>query len=426
LLLAASCLSAIIVSACAAVPASLLASPGSATADKRAAFPESANAPGSQTTVGGSIAGDQYVLLPRTPGESGSLKGSPALIGNAGGGLMGAPGSDSASGGLTGSGASPAPAASAAPTPASTAGQVQDAATCAGAQTLPFGLYGIGGQVLVASAKGLHTLAADGTWSTVGNPFPCGTVPAALAAGASGSYFAGAPDGIYALDPQTRGWSRVARASRIVDLDVTPDRSFGMAVEETGQSYRFDGSVWTAQQKVDQTTQQPIPLRLAPLMGSVRVLSASESYAVGSDGRTTHVIGKWNGLMWDSVAQPDASDPIAGLAVRHAGGPALVATTRSALYRLASDGWVLELPRSTENYLGTPSFNGSFGLVGDLGVSGGKVFRYAAATWQAAPTTTEPLESVAVLQNGDGVALGADGESLFRLSGGSWVPLPAP
>ncbi|MBM3266509.1 MAG: hypothetical protein FJZ01_02575 [Candidatus Sericytochromatia bacterium] len=357
-----------------------------------------AGMPGSSRT-----AGEEFVLLPRSPGEKATdlVRGQVPLT--AGDPFAGAPSA----------GATPLPTAS--NNSGSLAGDNGEtgAGGCQAGATAPLGVYLAGDRVLLASAKGLHAYSS-GSWTTLADPFPCGTAPSAIAA-ASGSYYAGAADGIYRLAAGSRTWTRVVQAGRIADLDVTPDASAGMAVEEGGRPWRFDGQAWASQS-----------LKLAPLLGSVRTLSASESYAVGSDGAGTNVVGKWNGAAWSSLSQPDSLNPATALAVRRQGAPVLVATTRSGLYRLAGASWVAELGPDASYYLGVPTFGDSGGFVADLGAAAGRTFAYLSGKWQAEAPAPEPLETVVALPGGGAIALAADGESLHAYGGGTWKRLATP
>ncbi len=377
--------------------------PGCAAADMMGTgTTASARAKGNLAEAGSQAAGEEFVLIPRAPGDTAEdlVRGHTPLT--------------------TGDPLAGGDSTSAAPLGNNTAGQVSGNDTaeigpgsCGAGTTAPLGLYLAGEQVLLAGAKGLHSYSG-GTWTALADKFPCGTAPAAIAA-ASASYFAAAADGIYQVASPSRTWARVAAGTRVVDLDITPDASAGMAIEETGRPWRFDGQAWASQS-----------LELAPLMGNIRTLSATESYAIGSDGSGINVIGLWDGQKWTNVAQPDATNPAAGLAVRRDGSTALVATTRTGLYRLASGGWVAELGPSASYYLGIPSFNGSAGFTVDLGAAAGKAFAYQAATWQDAAPAPEPLETVVTLPGGDALALAADGETLYLYAGGSWKQVTAP
>ena len=262
---------------------------------------------------------------------------------------------------------------------------------------------------IAAGDKGVYLRGEIGIWTAVASAFPCGTGPLAIASGATPSLFAVAADGLYESAGGT--WSKVATGSGFADLDLTPDGTAGAAVQEDGGLWGFDGTTWTKRATV------------AGGLGFIRVLSATESYALGPAG-----FGMTDGATWTPIARPDAANPVAGLAVRRSGSSAtLVATTRLGIYRRSAGSWVAEIGPSSTNYLGVPAFGaGGTGFVADLGNAGGKAFAYSASAWAASVSPPDPLDTVAITPGGVVTAITAGGTRLLALDAGAWTPIQLP
>lgn len=345
-------------------------------------------------------AGEVFILVPRAPGQP--LDKIRSGVPDSASGIV------PSSGGTTpavNAGGQPAPDASESPVASNPESPCDQASSP--------GLFATAGGPVLATARGVYLWLLD-SWKRIADPFPCGGAPAAIAP-AGDAWYAAAADGIYQVGGQAPAWTKVASGAFVVDLDITPDGSFGLAVQEDGRPFLFDGASWTRQ-----------TYRFLSPLGGARVLSATESYVVGANRLYR---GDARNVAWTLLAQPDSANPVAGLVVRRPGGDAasLVATTRAGLYRYEASGWVAELGPFADRYLGLPAFAGERGFVSDLGAAEGSAYRYSpAASWQAAPAPPAPLDSSAVLPNGDVLALSADGEAVYLLTGSTWRPLALP
>ena len=249
-------LAAALSASCAAIEAtsvgSLLSAPNSA--DMKG-IPTSANAQGSVES-----AGDEYLLVPRQPGDAmAKIIGRAPVPANNAAGMVSNNGGTSTAGAAGDSFITPTDAIrSPSPEPplaAAPSGLCEETATV--------GLFGTSDRPVLASGKGVFAAGPGGTWSKIADKFPCGTVPAAIAPAGS-AWYAAAGDGIYRADGSSSTWTLAAAGSRVVDLDITPDGSAGVAVQEDGRPFLFGGVAWSAQ-----------TYKLAPEMGGVRILSAT-------------------------------------------------------------------------------------------------------------------------------------------------------
>lgn len=365
----------------------------------------------------GALRDNQFVLLPKGPldgtssSESGRVSAEPPGALPAGN----PPHEDTTAGAIrsgTPQSSQPALGSSSGTTPTSAGEGPLSSDRCK--NTGPAGqiaLFQVASGAILATPKGLFSLGTTGSWSQEGGKFPCGTVPNAVVRSSTGFIYAAAGDGIYRLTSPFEAWSREVEANSVADLDVLPEATVGLAIQEDGFPLVFDGFNWRLQNR-----------RLRPSMGSVRVLSATESYALGPDA-----LGLWNGNDWSVLAPPDAENPIAGLAVRRGSVSSLVVTTRSAIYhRSGANSWVAEVGPNSSYYLGTPNFLGSTGIVSDLVAPSGRAFKAMGSVWTEVFLDALPIESVAITAQGEVVALGEDGQSVYRLVGSSWRSEPLP
>ncbi|MBI6547053.1 MAG: hypothetical protein HY692_09680 [Cyanobacteria bacterium NC_groundwater_1444_Ag_S-0.65um_54_12] len=370
---------ALFTSGCPSVMASLDQSKASKTSNEASTMPASAAADNAQ---------DGFVHLPR---RAGSPLGNRGDISNAGH----LPAIGESSGPVAGVG-------NAMPASDSSPGMVyQEPPVNYGT----LGLYPSALGPLVTTAAGVFLYEAEDSWTRLATALPGGLPPAAIVPAASGSLLAGTADGIYQLIKGN--WNRVAQAEDIADLDLSNDASNGFAVQE-------DGTVW--QLTTDGWVQQT---RLPALLGSIKVLSATESYVLGEG-----LFERWDGKTWTPLPGPDPKTPVSGLAVRQTGSTTmLLTTTRFGLYRKTADGWVAELTGDDSFYLGAPSLVGARGFVLDIGIPAGHAFSYDGRIWQAAPTLPGALAVVALTPDGKVLALDAVRNRLWQLQQGVWKAL---
>lgn len=262
---------------------------------------------------------------------------------------------------------------------------------------------------LVADPHGLFSFAG-GAFTALGPAFTESAPPAAIAETASGSVLAAGQSGLYTLSSGT--WSLAVSASGLADVSVAPDGSFGLAVQEDGGTWIFDGKTWT-----------PGPSLSAPL-GGVAIVSATESYVVGQD-----LLDQWNGHAFTAITQPDPANPVAGLAIEPtASGSVLLATTRAALWQRSGATWIAVPGQASSSAwaLGIPSVIAGAGVVSEVGNASPSVFLLGAAGWAAGPSPSLPVDTVAIAGPGQALAMTADGASLLALSNGAWSSITAP